>query len=103
MLLEAAKRTPALLAEPAPFVIQRQLGDFAVVYQLNVYTDTPKGMFRTYSALHQNILDVFNENDVQIMTPAYEGDPAVPKVVPKEQWYARPALPPQQTSDQGAA
>jgi small-conductance mechanosensitive channel len=99
MLLEAAKRTPALLGEPAPFVIQRQLGDFAVVYQLNVYTDTPKGMFRTYSALHQNILDVFNENDVQIMTPAYEGDPAAPKVVPKEQWYARPALPPTKSPD----
>lgn len=99
MLLEAAKRTPALLGEPAPFVIQRQLGDFAVVYQLNVYTDTPKGMFRIYSALHQNILDVFNENDVQIMTPAYEGDPAAPKVVPKEQWYARPAQPPVKTPD----
>jgi hypothetical protein len=39
-----------------------------------------------YSALHQNILDVFNENNVQIMTPAYEGDPEIPKVVPKDQW-----------------
>jgi len=34
-----------------------------------------------------HIKDVFNENDVQIMTPAYEGDPEVPKVVPKEQWH----------------
>jgi hypothetical protein len=25
------------------------------------------------------------------MTPAYEGDPEVPKVVPKEQWYLAPA------------
>jgi hypothetical protein len=31
---------------------------------------------------------------VQIMTPAYEGDPAQPKVVPKEQWYAAPAVAP---------
>jgi hypothetical protein len=31
---------------------------------------------------------------VQIMTPAYEGDPEQPKVVPKEQWYAAPARPP---------
>jgi hypothetical protein len=29
------------------------------------------------------------------MTPAYEGDPARPKVVPKEQWYALPARPPE--------
>jgi hypothetical protein len=27
------------------------------------------------------------------MTPAYEGDPEIPKVVPKEQWYLAPAKP----------
>ncbi|MDZ7635186.1 MAG: hypothetical protein U5L72_12475 [Bacteroidales bacterium] len=32
------------------------------------------------------LLDVFNENNVQIMTPAYEDDPEIPKVVPPEQW-----------------
>jgi len=31
---------------------------------------------------------------VQIMTPAYEGDPEKPKVVPKEQWFTAPAKPP---------
>jgi len=46
--------------------------------------------------LHRNILDVFNEYGVQIMTPAYEGDPEQPKVVPKEQWYAAPAKAPQE-------
>ena len=46
-----------------------------------------------YTNLHRNILDVFNEYGVQIMTPAYEGDPAAPKVVPKEQWYTAPATP----------
>ena len=30
---------------------------------------------RLYAELHRNILDVFNEYKVQIMTPAYEGDP----------------------------
>jgi hypothetical protein len=29
---------------------------------------------------------VFNENQVQIMTPAYEGDTEIPKVVAKENW-----------------
>jgi hypothetical protein len=47
-------------------------------------------MGRLYTAMHQDILDVFNEHGVQIMTPAYEGDPEVPKVVPKEQWYQAP-------------
>jgi hypothetical protein len=44
-----------------------------------------------YTALHRNILDVFNEYGVQIMTPAYEADPAQPKIVPKALWYEAPA------------
>jgi small-conductance mechanosensitive channel len=64
-----------------------------VTYELNAYCDNPQAMARLYTAMHQNILDVFNEHGVQIMTPAYEGDPEVPKVVPKEQWYEAPATP----------
>ncbi len=94
ILLEAAARTSGLAKEPAPFVLQRELGDFAVVYQLNVAKDSPQGMLRTYSELHQNVLDVFNEHGVQIMTPAYEGDPEKPKVVAKEDWFAPPAKSP---------
>jgi hypothetical protein len=48
-------------------------------------------MARLYAALHRNILDVFNEYGVQIMTPAYEGDPPEPKVVPREKWHLAPA------------
>jgi hypothetical protein len=48
-------------------------------------------MGQIYTALHRNILDVFNEHGVQIMTPAYEGDPEIPKVVPKDQWFSTPA------------
>jgi small-conductance mechanosensitive channel len=100
MLLEAAKRTPGLQADPAPFVWQRSLGDFAVTYQLSVYKSEAEGLLATYSALHQNILDVFNEYGVQIMTPAYEGDPEKPKVVPKEEWFTQPATSP--VRDNGA-
>lgn len=97
MLLEAARRNPDLLSSPAPFVLQRQLGDFAVVYPLNVYKASAENMFKTGSGLHQNVLDVFNEDGVQIMTPAYETDPQVPKVVSKEQWFAPPADMPKDT------
>ena len=91
MLLEAAERTEGLLKEPKPFVLQTALGDFAVTYEINVHSDTPALMPRLYTALHRNILDVFNEYGVQIMTPAYEGDPAEPKLVPREGWYQAPA------------
>jgi small-conductance mechanosensitive channel len=93
MLLEAAARTDGLLKQPPPFVLQKLLGTFAVDYEINAYCNNPRAMFPLYSALHRNILDVFNEHDVQIMTPAYEGDPAQPKVVPREQWFASPAEP----------
>jgi small-conductance mechanosensitive channel len=94
ILMEAARRTPGLRTDPEPFVLQRKLGDFAVDYELNAYTDDPARMLRLYSALHRNILDGFNEYGIQIMTPAYEGDPEQPKIVPRDQWFARPAAPP---------
>jgi small-conductance mechanosensitive channel len=93
MLQEAARRTPNLMADPPPFVLHLQLGDFCVTYELNVYCSNPLKMRATYTDLHRHILDVFNEYGVQIMTPAYEGDPEIPKVVPKDQWYLAPAKP----------
>ena len=91
MLLMAADRTSGLLKNPPPFVLQQNLGDFAVNYEINVFCDSPEMMKYYYTELHKNILDVFNEYNVQIMTPAYEGDPEQPKVVPKDQWFMEPA------------
>jgi len=91
MLLEAAHRTEGLVAAPKPFVLQTKLGDFAIIYELNVGCDDPRRMHELYSALHRNILDVFNEYGVSIVTPAYEGDPETPKVVPREKWFSPPA------------
>ena len=93
MLFLAAERTPGLLREPRPFILLNGLGDFAVNYELNVYSDNPHEIARTYAELHRQILDVFNEYGVQIMTPAYRADTPEPKVVPREQWYAPPASP----------
>jgi small-conductance mechanosensitive channel len=97
MLLEAAARVrvPGLKTAPAPFVLQQALADFCVTYELNVHCDQPKHMLDLFSALHENVLDVFNEYGVQIMTPAYMMDPARPKVVPRSEWYAAPAGPEQ--------
>jgi small-conductance mechanosensitive channel len=94
LLLMAAERTPGLMREPAPFVLQTSLDDFYVAYELNVYTNDPQRMVYTYADLHRNIQDAFNEYGVQIMSPSYRFDPDRPKIVPKEQWYAAPAKPP---------
>jgi small-conductance mechanosensitive channel len=86
MLKEAADRTEELLKEPPPYVLQLSLGDFAISYEINAYCNDVSHLRRTYTLLHHNILDVFNENNVQIMTPAYEKDPEIPKVVPRDSW-----------------
>ncbi|MDR4482295.1 MAG: mechanosensitive ion channel family protein [Nitrospirales bacterium] len=91
MLIEAADRTSGLLKDPRPFVLQLALGDFCVTYELNVYCDRPYYMMDLYTGLSQNILDVFNEHRVQVMTPAYMADPPQPKIVPKDQWFTPPA------------
>jgi small-conductance mechanosensitive channel len=94
ILCMAAQRTPGLLSTPEPFVLQKGLGDFSVSYEINAYCDQPQDMPKIYTALHQNILDVFNEYGVQIMTPAYEGDTEQPKIVPEARWFEAPAKPP---------
>jgi len=87
MLKLAANRTEGLLKDPPPFVQKMVLADFAVNYEINAYCKDVDRMKKIYSLLHENILDVFNENNVQIMTPSYERDPEIPKVVPQEQWH----------------
>ena len=91
MLLLAAERTKNIRTEPKPFVLQQSLGDFAITYELNIYCDDARMMMELYSELHRNILDVFNEYGVQIMTPNYVQDTPQPKTVPKDQWYISPA------------
>ncbi len=94
MLLLAAGRTAGVRRDPKSFVLVSKLGDFCVSYELYTPIEDPGTRLTTLAALNRNVLDVFNEFGVQIMTPAYEGDPAVPKVVPRDQWYAAPAVAP---------
>lgn len=71
LLIEAAKSTVNILELPAPFVFQTSLDDFYVSYELNAYTEKPSIMAKTYSDLHQNIQEKFNEAGVEIMSPHY--------------------------------
>ena len=71
LLISAALETESILKEPPPFVEQTALNDFYVTYEINAYTDNPHRMRQTYSELHQNIQDKFNEGGVEIMSPHY--------------------------------
>jgi len=87
MLLIAAERMPACRGS-APLRVAAVARRFCGQLRMNVYCGDARNMLPLYTALHRNILDVFNEYGVQIMTPAYEGDPE--QLVSKEQWYAGP-------------
>jgi small-conductance mechanosensitive channel len=71
LLIDAAMATNGVLHSPPPFVLQSQLNDFYVSYELNGYTDAPRRMQFIYSDLHQNIQDRFNEAGVEICSPHF--------------------------------
>ena len=80
MLIEAALRTPGILHDPKPFVLETGLNDWYPVYQINAYTRDAQRMAAIYSDMFQNIQDRFNEEGVEIMSPTYiaarDGNPS---------------------------
>ena len=91
MLTEAARRTPGVLADPSPRVFQTALSDFYIEYRLvcQAIPELPRPRAEVLDALHANVVDVFNEQGVQIMSPHYLGDPALAKVVPPDDPFAK--------------
>jgi len=71
LLIKAALATDLIDKDPVPFVFQERLDDFYVAYQVNAYTRVANRQQYTYSRLHQNIQDAFNEAGVEIMSSHY--------------------------------
>ena len=69
LLLDAAAKTQNLQKKPEPFVRITALDDFYVEYEINAYTRRSELLSNIYSELHQNILDSFHSNGVEIMSP----------------------------------
>jgi small-conductance mechanosensitive channel len=70
LLIKAGKNSMSVVSSPEPFVLQTQLNDFYVSYQLNIYVNSI-ALPQIYSSLHQNIQDEFNKAGVEIMSPHY--------------------------------
>lgn len=92
IMIDAAGRTPGVLASPAPRVFQTALSDFYVEYRLvcQAVPSEPRPRAEVLATLHQHLLDVFNERGVQIMSPHYFSDPAEPKLVPRSRHRPQP-------------
>jgi small-conductance mechanosensitive channel len=70
-LLEAARRTPLVLSDPPPFVLQTALNDYNVAYSLNVFTREAQRIQFIESDLRQRIQDTFDEAEIEILSPMY--------------------------------
>jgi small-conductance mechanosensitive channel len=71
LLMNAARETPHILAQPAPYVLQTGLNDHYVSYEINAFTDKANWKASIYSTLHEKIQDQFNRAGVEIMSPSY--------------------------------
>jgi small-conductance mechanosensitive channel len=91
MLELAAKNTSGIRQDVAPYVMQRELAEFYVNYDLVAYTAHPELYEQILSELHGNIQDIFNEHEVQIMSPNFQTQPDKKVLVPKERWFTPPA------------
>lgn len=91
MLIEAARRTNGIRLDIVPCVMQRELADFYVKYELIAYIENPQQRPAVLNELHGNVQDVFNEYGVQIMSPNFEAQPEYKVIVPKDKWFMPPA------------
>ena len=91
LLVLAAERTSGIRPEPPPYVLQQQLEDFYIEYQLLVHLERAEDRILVLSGLHANIQDAFNEYGVQIMSPHFVSQPQEKVVVPESQWHVPPA------------
>jgi small-conductance mechanosensitive channel len=73
MLIESAQKTDGVIDAPGktPFVLLRDLGNYAITYEINAYTDQPNRIINIKSDLMNNILDEFKQYGVEIMSPTH--------------------------------
>lgn len=96
LLLEAARRTGGIESTPAPFVLQMELADNGVVYQIVGYTRQPKALLSIRSSLYANIMDVSAERGVELQAVTYYAQrdgsmSTVPPYPPADESYVPPS------------
>ncbi|MDR1993886.1 MAG: mechanosensitive ion channel family protein [Nitrososphaerota archaeon] len=72
-LIEAAKKTKGVLSLPdkASFVLLRELGSYAITYELNVFINEPNRFTTIKSDLISNMLIELKKAGIDIATPAF--------------------------------
>lgn len=94
MLELAAMRSEGIDTSQPPLVRQLALMDWYISYELQVRLRPGESLAGARNALYSHIQDVFNEFNVQIMSPNFVMQPEGAVMVAKEHWYPAPATPP---------
>ncbi|WP_438940999.1 mechanosensitive ion channel family protein [Dryocola boscaweniae] len=94
MLELAASRTKGIEPGTSPLVRQLNLMDWYIAYELQVRLRAGESLASVKSELHSHIQDVFNEFNVQIMSPNFVNQPENAVMVTRDNWFAAPAVPP---------
>jgi len=95
MLELAAKRAAGIDLSVPPLVRQLGLMDWYISYELQVRLLPGQSLAAARNELHSHIQDVFNEFNIQIMSPNFVMQPEGAVMVAKENWYTAPATPPE--------
>jgi small-conductance mechanosensitive channel len=71
ILIESAEKTNGILTatDKKPFVLLRDLGNYAITYEINAYTNQPNALVDIKSELIDNILSEFKKSDIEILSP----------------------------------
>ena len=69
LLIDAALKTKGVLEHPAPFVLETELNDNYMCYQINAYIKDADDMPFIMSDLLQNIQDFFNGAGIELFAP----------------------------------
>ena len=90
LLIAAANKTDGIASHPEPFVLQAELQDNYVNYEINGWTRKPEELPKTYSDLHAKILDEFHGHKVEITSPSFravrDGNAiTIPELIPEKQ------------------
>ncbi|HEC6392366.1 TPA: mechanosensitive ion channel family protein [Salmonella enterica subsp. enterica serovar Mississippi] len=97
MLELAAKRAKGVDLHQPPLVRQLALMDWYISYELQVRLLPGQSLAAARNELHTHIQDVFNEFNVQIMSPNFVMQPEDPVMVARENWFMEPASAPHKT------
>lgn len=69
LLIESALKTDGILEHPAPFVLETELNDNYMCYQINAYIKQADDMPYIMSDMLQNIQDAFNDAGIELFAP----------------------------------